>query len=325
MKAFGSVARFGKVASVLAIMAILGAAFQNCSESLPNEAQTVQASEGPSPLSIRAPSTNIASSSTLQLTGAGGIPPYRMAVITGSGTLDSSNLFTAPAVTETNIVEITDSKGSVSQITIEVLAPLVLNHNPTIALATERIKLIATGGKPPYTYELKAGVGTLTGDEFIPGNVSVATTLVQVKDSAGRVVEKSISVTMPARTALYKLVDLSYGGGPLLNTDPNAASAFGYVSQGIAFHLFTAQLTSNSLTITKCTIPVYGAYYTHYTTAACAAGYTNAGVAGYLSTVARPNTVPVYGNAALPGRLSLTAADLTSQGITATIMGYATP
>lgn len=325
MKTFFASARVGKVAGVIVMMAVVGAAFQNCSEALPTEAQAVLASEGASPLSIQAPSTNIASSSTLQLSGVGGIPPYRMSVITGSGTLDSSNVFTAPAVTETNVVEITDAKGNVSQLTIEVLAPLTLSHSPTIALATEKIKLVATGGKPPYTYELKAGVGTLTGDEFTPGNVSVATTLVQVKDSAGRTLERSISVTMPARVALYKLVDPVNGGWPLLNPDPNAATNYGYVSQGIAFHLFASALSSNSVTVTKCTIALYGALYTHYSTAACTPGYANAGVAGYLSSVARPNTVPVYGNASYPGRLSLTAADITSQGISSTIMGYATP
>jgi hypothetical protein len=318
-------ARVGKVLSVIILGAAVGAVFQNCSKALPSEAQAVLASQGASPLSIQAATTDIAASATLQLTAAGGTPPYTFAVMTGTGTLDSANLFTAPAVTETDVVEVTDSKGNNAHITINILAPLALSYSPSPALATEKIKLTGSGGRAPYTYQLLAGVGTLTGNEFTPGAVPLATTLVQVTDADGRTKQVSISVTMPAKTALYIIYEPS-GGSRSLATDPNAGAAYGYASLGFAFNIFSAQMP-DSAAVNHCVYGNFGAYplYNLYVVGSCPSGYSNTGVAGYVSTIARPNTIPIYGNASYRYFMSRNASDISALGYAPAVMGYALP
>jgi hypothetical protein len=321
-------ARVGKVLSVIILGAAVGAAFQNCSQALPEEAQQVQQSQSPPepvPLSIKAPSTDIAANATLQLTVAGGTPPYSVSVVTGSGTLDSSNLFTAPAVTEADVVEVTDANGGTAHITINVLAPLALSYTPTPATSIEKIKLVASGGRAPYTYQLLAGVGTLTGDEFTPTSVSAATTLVQVTDADGRTKQISIAVAMPASTALYALFEPS-AGSRLLSTDPNAGNVYGYSSLGVAFRVLNAQV-SNSAAINRCAFPGYSAYvmYNVYVVGSCPANYSLVGLIGYISTTARPNMVPLYGNSTYKTYLSRNASDLTGLGIAASVVGYVLP
>ena len=85
---------------------------------------------GPAALSLAAlgipsvmiipPSATLPPNTQLQLSAAAGIPPYTFKMISGHGTLTSTYAFNAPSVVETDIVQVKDSTGAVSQATFTI-------------------------------------------------------------------------------------------------------------------------------------------------------------------------------------------------------------
>lgn len=79
-------------------------------------------------LSLISNSPAVAPGVTVPFSGIGGIPPYIYDVAPGGagGTIDSNGLYTAPAITGTDTVEVTDSVNSVSELSILIGTPLEL-------------------------------------------------------------------------------------------------------------------------------------------------------------------------------------------------------
>lgn len=158
---------------------------------------------------------------TYFLTATGGTPPYAWQVATGTlpvGLVLNPNtgaVVGTPAATGSSAVtvQLTDSKSQTAQktLTISVTAPPV----PAVEITTSSIpqatrgvplnqQLIATGGKPPYTWAVTAGglpaglslaaaTGMMSGTPTAAGafNVSVTAT-----DTESRTASKSFSITV---------------------------------------------------------------------------------------------------------------------------------
>lgn len=302
--------------------------FQNCSEPLPDQAQVSQSSTSPQSedtraLTLAADQSTVNGGDSLQLTASGGSSPYTYSVITGSGSVSSTGLFTAPAVQETNVVQVKDAKGATAQVVLEVKVLLTITYSSPVT--TEKIKLQTTGGTAPYTYSLLSGSGTVSGDELTPGSASNATSLIAVRDALGNTNQISITVMAPASVTLYRLVDSS--NSVFYSTDLKTGP-LGYTDSGISYRLFASQGT-NMVAVRKCMVGTIAGSAFYTSLANCPIVFNtfsrDLGVVGYLSTVARPNTVAIYGNSSFPTLMSVRSADLNAVGVVPKVIGYVIP
>ncbi|MBX3022009.1 MAG: hypothetical protein KF799_10065 [Bdellovibrionales bacterium] len=114
------------VAAVIALTMV--SVFQNCAQKLPSEA-TDQAQLSPppvppAPLQLIITAASIETSTTLQLSSAGGVPPYTFSVLSGpAGVNMTSGLVTAGSVAGTVWLRVTDSKGTQTDGSLSVTAP----------------------------------------------------------------------------------------------------------------------------------------------------------------------------------------------------------
>ncbi len=126
-------------------------------------------------------------STTVNVTGAGGTPPY-----TGVGS------FTVSAGTYNYLI--TDSNGVTANTSITVSQPTAVTANVssgTIANygGTTTVTVSAvTGGQSPYTYAINNG-NYQSGTSF--SNIPAGTHNINIKDSRGCILNKSITITQP--------------------------------------------------------------------------------------------------------------------------------
>jgi|GEM_PF-874016 len=101
---------------------------------------------------------------SFRLGASGGVQPYRYAVVSGPGEVDAeTGAFTSAQGGET-LVAVTDAEESSAQAKI-ITQPNLLISPPLVEIATTNLREFkAAGGVPPYTFELRAGVGSVLGN-----------------------------------------------------------------------------------------------------------------------------------------------------------------
>ena len=110
-------------------------------------------------ITISPTSTVVPGSGSVTFAGDGGVPPYVYSIVSGGGTLDPvTGAYTAPAVTGTAVVRVTDKtgKGADATVAIQVLGGVPLTISPgALSLAVgSNVTFSAIGGTPPYTWIL---------------------------------------------------------------------------------------------------------------------------------------------------------------------------
>lgn len=101
------------------------------------------------------------SNELLQLTANGGIGAKRFRIINGLGSLTQEGQFQAPAVGGTTLIEVTDAQLNSAQFTITTNGSFgIFPANTTISV-NQSLTLIASGGTPPYQFQLQSGVGNI--------------------------------------------------------------------------------------------------------------------------------------------------------------------
>ncbi len=127
-------------------------------------------------------------STTVNVTGAGGTPPY-----TGIGT------FTVSVGTYNYVV--TDSNGVTANTTINITQPTPIAASVSSGIITyyggsTTVTVSAvSGGTSPYTYSINNG-SFQTGNSF--SNIPAGTHSINIKDSRGCILNKSFTITQPA-------------------------------------------------------------------------------------------------------------------------------
>lgn len=171
----------------------------------------------PASLTISPLSTTITVSSTFQFLTLGGTPPYSYAVIAGSGAVNPTGLYAAPAAPTTATIRVSDSATATASATVYVVAGGALGLSAT-STAVEEGKTAdfqAYGGTPPYAYSLAvsgsggsidAGTGLYTAGNL----VGTAKDRVRVTDGAAASATLDVDVIPAAPTGL--VADGTYGG-----------------------------------------------------------------------------------------------------------------
>lgn len=177
---------------------------------------------GSAALALSPASATVAVSTAYQFSGVGGAPPYTFAVTAGGGSVNATTgVYTAPAGAGAATLQITDSLGSVATGSIAIGSALALSPlAPNLALSGQTT-FTATGGSPPYFYDVISGngsMGLLSGVFTAPSTPGSA--LVRVTDAVG-FSQTTVVTTVPdlvltptsGNVPIGALVQLAASGG----------------------------------------------------------------------------------------------------------------
>lgn len=292
MRRLGSIFALGLSAGLMLV------AFQNCSTEAPNAAKSGNLSSQSVVLAVPTTTIELDAGQSYEIKPTGGVKPYVFTLVSGSGTVDTAGVFVGPAASDISVVEVKDAKDATVAVTITSIAPLQLAHAPLAPKTTETVQLTPSGGKPPYTLQLLAGVGTLNGNVFSPGITASATNWFRLIDSTGKTVEKSITVgATPSVNIYYYYMIQSDDSGTTTYTfySPNDNEATGgYQLGGVRGSLFL-EAAPGRTAVRRCRSGNFN-MYSYLIRGNCGAGYTDIGIVGYVSDTQVPNTRPIYSN-----------------------------
>lgn len=191
----------------------------------------------------------------------GGVPPIQWEIESGEGSFDSGlGVFHAPGSSGTAVIKATDSLGNEARAFVQINDELLINP-PLLELATNSIfNFKASGGVPPYSFQLKSGTGSVSaaGVYTAPATVGEAEVLVTDADGATAtskvLINLSLSFIFPNITMLVnETKDLSLnviGGTPPLTftVSPQAGvinAASGVFTAGTVIGNFEATVTDS--------------------------------------------------------------------------------
>ncbi|MGZ3775551.1 MAG: Lcl domain-containing protein [Pseudobdellovibrionaceae bacterium] len=129
---------------------------------------------------------------------SGGVPPYTYSKQSGSGSISSSGLYTAPASNGTAILLVTDARGNTATASVTIHDALTIVPTTKTLSAGEAFTFNAVGGTSPYIFSLVSGSGSInssTGLYIAPGAAGLAT--VRVEDALGNHNDALITILNP--------------------------------------------------------------------------------------------------------------------------------
>ncbi|MCK5197468.1 MAG: hypothetical protein KAR21_03920, partial [Spirochaetales bacterium] len=156
-------------------------------------------------LTLSPESSQVVIMGSTTLTASGGVPPYIYSVNSGTGSINvSTGVYTAPALTGTDIVQVTDSYGANVTASVGIISgggPVPLSISPSAVSINggNTITFNTAGGVPPYTYSLPTPI-TGTGENITVGGTYTAPSdntgdaTARVTDNIGNTADATISV-----------------------------------------------------------------------------------------------------------------------------------
>ncbi len=127
---------------------------------------------------------------TVSFSAEGGVPGYTYSIVSGGGTIDSiTGLYTAPGTTGNAVISVKDSYGSIITASVEIIIGggtpvLVISPTSISVYKGSTANFTATGGTPPYTFSLTAGIGGITAGGLYTAPNTTGGATVRVTDSA---------------------------------------------------------------------------------------------------------------------------------------------
>ena len=133
---------------------------------------------------------------TKQFYATGGKAPYTFTVNSGGGTLNASNLYTAPSFASNVVIKVEDSEGNIAYGTISVNVPIAMTPASINIGIGGNATFTAAGGIPPYTYSIVSGNGTVNSvtGVFDATAIPAGTSIIRATDNAGNSAFSSITI-----------------------------------------------------------------------------------------------------------------------------------
>ncbi len=150
-------------------------------------------------VSISPATVSLAVNNTQVFSAVGGVSPYTYSLVSGGGSINSSSgLLTAPAVSGSVTVRVTDALSNTADAVVTVNPALAISPN-TLNLATNGTSTFsATGGVSPFIYSIVSGGGSInsgTGAFTAPG--ASGSVVVRVTDSLLNTSNATVTVVTP--------------------------------------------------------------------------------------------------------------------------------
>ena len=155
-----------------------------------------------SPLTLQPASATIGAQTTQKFAASGGRQPYSYTVMSGTGTVDSSGLFSAPASAGNATIRVMDADGASSTASVTINAALAMNAASITMTASSghSFQFSGTGGAGSgYQYTLVSGTGAITADGLYTVGNSPSQDTVQVRDLQGTTASSTVQ-TLRVRT-----------------------------------------------------------------------------------------------------------------------------
>jgi hypothetical protein len=171
---------------------------------------------------VLSPATaSLAVGNTLQLEATGGAAPYTYQVATNpaQGTVSLSGLYTAPLVSGSNTVTVTDSTGAKAQASLTIVESLSMSPSAATSIVGLTETLEVTGGVAPFSFSLVSGSGSVTAEGVFAAPWAADTSIVQVSDSLGNTALATRTRSSGSLSGGTNLNDVLTGGA--VDTDGN--------------------------------------------------------------------------------------------------------
>lgn len=129
-------------------------------------------------------------------TVSGGLPPYTYSVVSGSGSiLSTTGAYTAPAVSGTATVRVTDSLGVFSEATVTINEALQISPTSKSLGLSGTQTFTTTGGVTPVTFSIASGLGSVNASSGLyTAPVSPGSAVVKATDAAGNTSTATVSI-----------------------------------------------------------------------------------------------------------------------------------
>ncbi len=151
----------------------------------------------PPALTLSPNSATVGAGTAQSMAAAGGVPPYSYAVVSGGGSINASTgAFAAPSSGGTTVVQVTDSKGATARSTLTIAAVGFAHATEAVDSGSTTVHA-ASGGAPPYTYQVTAGGGIVDGAGKFTAPVGPVLVTLGVTDSKGATAQESLTVNPP--------------------------------------------------------------------------------------------------------------------------------
>ena len=165
------------------------------------------------------------------ITLSGGSKPFNYKIVSGSGSISTSGVYSAPATvvnpsadgSEPIVIMVTDSRQKSTTITLYLVDVLALNSNNVDIVPSGTFAFSATGGKPPYSYSVISGVGSVDSAGLFTATAAQGVSFVQVTDVDGNFDQAMVNVFLPLNPAVVNInipVNTTYTITPTTGT-PN--------------------------------------------------------------------------------------------------------
>jgi len=172
-------------------------------------------------LQISPTSQALSVNATQLFNATGGLPPITFSLAAGTGSIDSSGLYTAPASGGTATVRATDSVGNTADATINIYGALGISPTTATLAVNNTLSFSVAGGAPPYTFSVFSGGGGINSSTgFFTAPVAAGSVIIRVTDSLSNTsnalvtINGALQISPSAQTLLINNVLMfSYTGG----------------------------------------------------------------------------------------------------------------
>lgn len=152
-------------------------------------------------LSLSPATVTLAVGNQQQFTPSGGVGPFTYDIQSGSGSVNSSGLFTAGGSSGSAVVRVTDSEGRTATSTVTINGALAISPTTAELIFAGTQTFTASGGLGPYSYTVvtpgTGSVGVSTGAYVAPSLAGTET--VRVTDSLGNTSNATVTIVGPVQ------------------------------------------------------------------------------------------------------------------------------
>lgn len=125
---------------------------------------------------------------------SGGSAPYTFSLLSGTGSVSSSGLYSAPSSRGVATIRVTDAAGTSIDALVITEVQLILSPPSRKANVNSTFQFSATGGTTPYTYTMTSGSSLVSSNGLFTASASAEMAVVRLTDANGYTTDATVIV-----------------------------------------------------------------------------------------------------------------------------------